>query len=94
MKSPPEQEAIRDRCFHPSGNFVEFRKEDIGQSIPHRFEKILRMYPDHLAARLAGVIVRSERIVAPYPSGQGRYNEQTDKNDQSERAAQVRLEVA
>jgi hypothetical protein len=39
-KSPPEQEAIRAKCFHPSGIFVDFAKEEIEQSIPERFEKI------------------------------------------------------
>src|SRR5438105_4573860 len=38
---PPEQQGIRDKCFHPSGTFVEFPKEEIEQSIPARFEKIL-----------------------------------------------------
>ena len=41
---PPEQEAIRAKCFHPSGTFVEFLKEEIEQSIPERFEKIVRKY--------------------------------------------------
>jgi amino acid adenylation domain-containing protein len=48
---PPEQQAIRDKCFHPSGTFVEFPKEEIAQSIPERFEKIVRMYPDRLAVK-------------------------------------------
>ena len=33
-KLSPEQEAIRAKCFHPSGTFVEFPKEEIEQSIP------------------------------------------------------------
>src|SRR6185436_12379996 len=48
---PPEQEAIRAKCFHPSGTFIEFPKEEIEQSIPERFEKIVRLYPDRLAVR-------------------------------------------
>jgi hypothetical protein len=36
---PAEQEAIRGRCFHPTGTFVEFPKHEIEQSIPERFEK-------------------------------------------------------
>ena len=48
---PPEQEAIRDKCFHPSGTFVEFPIGDVGQSIPERFEKIVRLYPDRLAVK-------------------------------------------
>ena len=50
-KLPPEQETIRAKCFHPSGTFVEFPKEEIEQSIPERFEKIVRMYPDRLAVK-------------------------------------------
>jgi hypothetical protein len=48
---PSEQEAIRARCFHPSGAFINFRAEDIEQSIPARFEKIGRSYPHHLAVK-------------------------------------------
>ena len=32
--------SARSRCFHPGGRFVEFRKEEIDQSIAERFEKI------------------------------------------------------
>jgi amino acid adenylation domain-containing protein len=48
---PPEQEAIRAKCFHPSGTFAEFLKEEIEQSIPARFEKMVRRYPDRLAVK-------------------------------------------
>ena len=48
---PPEQQAIRDRCFHPSGTFVEFPIEDVETSIPARFEKIVRMYPERIAVK-------------------------------------------
>jgi amino acid adenylation domain-containing protein len=48
---PTEQQAIRDKCFHPSGTFVEFPIEDIETSIPGRFEKIVRMYPNRLAVK-------------------------------------------
>ena len=56
---PPEQQAIRDKCFHPSGTFVVFPIEDVETSIPARFEKIVRMYPDRIA-------VRTESRVATY----------------------------
>src|SRR5580765_6517085 len=49
---PPEQEAIRAKCFHPTGTFVEFKQEEIEQSIPERFEKIVRRYPDRLAVKM------------------------------------------
>ena len=45
MKLPPEQQAIREKCYHPSGTFVEFPIEDVETSIPERFEKIVRLYP-------------------------------------------------
>ena len=48
---PPEQQAIRDKCFHPSGTFVEFKKEEVEQSIGHRFEDQVRKYPNRLAIK-------------------------------------------
>lgn len=51
MKLPPEQEAIQAKCFHPSGNFVEFLKEDVETSIPARFEKIVRKFPNRIAIK-------------------------------------------
>ena len=51
---PPEQRAIRDKCFHPTGRFIEFKKEEIEQSIPDRFEQIVRKYPDRLAVKTRG----------------------------------------
>jgi non-ribosomal peptide synthetase component F len=51
VELPAKQRAIRDKCFHPSGNFVEFLKEEVEQSIPERFEKIVRRYPHRLAIK-------------------------------------------
>jgi amino acid adenylation domain-containing protein len=48
---PPEQEAIRAKCFHPSGRFEEFSIEDVEQSIPRHFEKIARLYPHRIAVK-------------------------------------------
>ncbi len=48
---PPEQGAIRTRCFHPMGTFVEFKKEEIEQSIPERFEKIVQTFSDRIAVK-------------------------------------------
>lgn len=51
---PPEQPAIRDKCFHPSGTFVEFPIEEVEQSIPERFEKLAAKssnYQDRLKKR-------------------------------------------
>ena len=43
---PPEQRAIGDKCLDPTGRFVEFKKEEIEQSIPDRFEKQGRLHPE------------------------------------------------
>jgi hypothetical protein len=48
---PPEQEAVRARCFHPTGTFVEFKPEEIEQSIPERFEQQVAKYPDLIAVK-------------------------------------------
>jgi hypothetical protein len=40
MDLPLEQQAIRAKCFHPSGRFVEFFLEDVALSIPARFERL------------------------------------------------------
>lgn len=52
MNLPPEQEAIRAKCFHPSGTFVEFPEEDVETSIPERFEKIAGRFPDRVAVKM------------------------------------------
>jgi len=43
--------AARSKCFHPNGGFLEFSREETDQSIPERFEKIARKYPDRLAVK-------------------------------------------
>ena len=48
---PPDQQAVRAKCFHPTGTFVEFEREEINQSIPSRFEQIVAKYPDRIAVR-------------------------------------------
>src|SRR5262245_15153958 len=60
----PEQQAIRDRCFHPSGTYVEFPIEDVETSIPARFEKIVCMYPDYLAVKTDGQAVTYAQLNA------------------------------
>jgi amino acid adenylation domain-containing protein len=54
---PPEQQAIRAKCFHPSGVFVEFKKEEIELSFPERFEKIVRLYSNQIAIQTADQVV-------------------------------------
>ena len=46
---PPEQQAIRERCFHPTSTAIEFKKEDVEQSIPARFEEQVRKFASKVA---------------------------------------------
>jgi non-ribosomal peptide synthetase component F len=48
---PPEQAAIRDKCFHPSGTFVEFPIADVETSIPNCFERIAKECADKIAVQ-------------------------------------------
>ena len=48
---PPAPEAIQVKCFHPSGDFTKFAKEDVESSIPDRFERLCRQYPERIAAK-------------------------------------------
>src|SRR5262245_5603908 len=59
---PLEQQAIRDKCFHPSGTFVEFPNEEIEQSIAERFEKIAAQYPDRLAVKMADSTITYDEL--------------------------------
>jgi amino acid adenylation domain-containing protein len=51
MNLPWKQQTVRDKCFHPTGEFTEVEPEEIEQSAPERFEKIVARYPDHLALK-------------------------------------------
>ncbi|MGH7835136.1 MAG: AMP-binding protein, partial [Candidatus Binatia bacterium] len=42
-------EHAQSKCFHPKGTFIEFPQDEIEQSIPERFEKIARQFPDRTA---------------------------------------------
>jgi non-ribosomal peptide synthetase component F len=48
---PHEQQAIRTKCFHPTGRFVEFPREEIEQSVPERFERMVRKFPERIAIK-------------------------------------------
>ena len=48
---PPEQQALRAACFHPTEPFVEFREEEIEQSIAARFEDQARRHSHRLAVK-------------------------------------------
>lgn len=48
---PQNQQLIRGKCFHRTGAFLEFPREEVEGSIPARFDKIVRKYPDRIAIR-------------------------------------------
>lgn len=48
---PLEQQRVRARCFHPTGRFIEFEKDEVEQSIPDRFEKMVRRHPQRIAVK-------------------------------------------
>ena len=48
---PADQKRILDRCYHPTGTFIEFESNEIEQSIPDRFEQQVRRYPHRLAVK-------------------------------------------
>jgi amino acid adenylation domain-containing protein len=54
---PEEQQRIRARCVHPAGTFVGFGADELEQSIPARFERQVRRYPERLAVK-----TRSHRL--------------------------------
>ncbi|MEE8301338.1 MAG: amino acid adenylation domain-containing protein, partial [Candidatus Tectomicrobia bacterium] len=51
LQLPLEQRRIRAKCYHPTGTFIPFPKAAIEQSIPARFEQMVRQYPDRLAVK-------------------------------------------
>ena len=48
---PKRQQEIWNRCFHPSGTFIEFEEEEVEHSIQNRFERQVLDYPDNLAIK-------------------------------------------
>ena len=48
---PPAQQAIRNRCAHPTGLFVPMTRADIDQSIPSRFERQVEKHGPRPAVR-------------------------------------------
>jgi len=50
-KMPPEQQAIIDKCLHPTGKFIPFQPEHLDNSIPDRFEEQVRLYPARPAVK-------------------------------------------
>ena len=48
---PLWQQPARDCRVGPTNPFIEFKKEEIEQSIPARFEQQVPRYPDRLAVK-------------------------------------------
>jgi surfactin family lipopeptide synthetase A len=48
---PPDQQRIWAKCYHPTGTFIPFPKEAVEQSIPDRFEQMVRSYPSRPAVQ-------------------------------------------
>jgi hypothetical protein len=63
-KLPPEQAEIRAKCFHPTGAFAEFPKDEIERSIAERFEKIVRMYPERAVKMCDRALIRDSDAAA------------------------------
>ena len=56
------QLSIQERCYHPSGNFIRFEKEDVEQTIPRRFEQQVSLYPDRLAIKTDTERITSQEL--------------------------------
>jgi len=48
---PTSQPTIRGKGFHPSRTFTEFLPEEVEQSIPDCFKKIVKQFPDQIAVK-------------------------------------------
>jgi amino acid adenylation domain-containing protein len=59
---PEEQLRIREKCYHPSGAFEEFKKEGIDQSILDRFEQQVQLYPHRLAVKTKDQILSYDAL--------------------------------
>ncbi|HEV8342574.1 MAG TPA: non-ribosomal peptide synthetase [Candidatus Binatia bacterium] len=57
METRHPQQTIWSKCFHPGGSFTEFSKEDVEQSIPSRFGKMVSQYPDRIAIKTASHVL-------------------------------------
>ena len=75
---PLKREAIQNACFHRTGSFVQFLKAEVEQSIPHRFEKIVQLYPNRSAIKTfdqtltyAELNVTANRLARAIPNEQG-----------------------
>jgi amino acid adenylation domain-containing protein len=53
-----------EKSFAPGGEFIEFEPEEIEQSIPERFEKIVQQYPDKIAIKSKDAVVTYSELNA------------------------------
>jgi len=51
LQIPAQQQAIIGKCYHPTGQWIEFPRECLEQSIVTRFEEIVEQYPNRLALK-------------------------------------------
>jgi len=61
---PPDQAAIRAKCFHPTGRYSEFQYDEVEQSITDRFEKIARMVSTRIAVKTQNEILSYQDLNA------------------------------
>ena len=47
----PSQSSIQAKSVHPTGTFISFKKDNIEDSIPNRFEQQVAKYPNRLAVK-------------------------------------------
>jgi amino acid adenylation domain-containing protein len=62
LELPPRQRALRARCVHPSGAFEPFPLDATEQSVPARFQEIVRQHPTRLAVRGATLHLSYEAL--------------------------------
>ncbi|NJN83331.1 MAG: hypothetical protein HC802_14310 [Caldilineaceae bacterium] len=62
-----QQQALRDRCRHPSGHFVPFLLEEIETSVAACFEQQATLFPQRVAVVVGRPDGRGDhRLVAYY----------------------------
>lgn len=64
MKFPPEQEAIRAKCFHPSAILFAFPKQEAETSITQWCAIIVSMYPDRFAVNAGDCALPNAKLRA------------------------------
>jgi amino acid adenylation domain-containing protein len=63
-RSLQSTDVTRARTTVPTIDFTPFPKDDVERSIPERFEKIVRMYPDRIALKTGNEIVTYAQLNA------------------------------